>query len=443
MKWLTTIFLMCGMSAQAASICVGPSSSGDGSGSDWNNKFAWSGTLVRGNIYYLEDGAYAHKAFSVALSGTTTIEVKKATTSDHVTETGWSSTMGDGAATFTPTSGNIGWNITTGYWLLDGQTGGGPSNWTNNFGFVIAATSVNTCGIVIGDGVTNATIRHTQIQGDGGDDAGGTPNNDGVIVGWVTATTTRHITLSYMHIYDMGRVPLLLHAADTTNEFVYVGAFESHASEHAEAVAIWREVTTGSSYATNTIFKNCVFSHYEGTGGIIGDVYGLQVYGCVFYRPTGQTWTSGNGMIGTWTGGNMVNCLIYDNSFVDLQGIGTFGFAQATGAASGNLSKNNIFYNCTVADDNLTHDYNHYINSGGDHSEANGTSAASGDPFGAFASLNFSLTVNTTAGADLGSPYNVDMLGNTRTTWTRGAVEFTNSAVASITTLRAWKLILR
>jgi PKD repeat protein len=75
--------------------------------------------------------------------------------------------------------------------------------------------------------------------------------------------------------------------------------------------------------------------------------------------------------------------------------------------------RNNIWQNCVygpgfqsvqVQDHNM-------LNTGG----ASFVNAAAG---------NFHLASNTTAGANLGSPYNVDPDGNTRKTWSLGAYEY-------------------
>ena len=96
----------------SANYAVGPSATGNGSGSDYNNLMAWSFTPVRGNTYYLVDGSYGSKTFSTAVSGTTLITIKKATESDYGGLSNWSSTYGDGQAIFT---GEV--SFRSSYWL--------------------------------------------------------------------------------------------------------------------------------------------------------------------------------------------------------------------------------------------------------------------------------------------------------------------------------------
>src|ERR1035437_5208056 len=82
--------------AFAACHVVTPAGSGSHTGADWSNAFTdLPGTLTRGDIYYLADGTYANYTFNTSVSGTTTVEIRKAQASDHCTATGWNTgTMG-------------------------------------------------------------------------------------------------------------------------------------------------------------------------------------------------------------------------------------------------------------------------------------------------------------------------------------------------------------
>lgn len=90
------ILLACNI-GDAANICVGLTTTGGGSGSDWNNLKAWSGTPARGDTRYLRDGNHSYKNFNTPVSGTTLITIEKATATDHATDTGWVSAMANQA----------------------------------------------------------------------------------------------------------------------------------------------------------------------------------------------------------------------------------------------------------------------------------------------------------------------------------------------------------
>src|ERR1039457_4635384 len=76
------VWLLCVSLCEGATYCVGPSATGNGSGSDWNNMKAWSSTPSRGDVWYLCGGIYTGKTFSTASSGSTVITIKKAVASD-------------------------------------------------------------------------------------------------------------------------------------------------------------------------------------------------------------------------------------------------------------------------------------------------------------------------------------------------------------------------
>src|SRR5688572_14963159 len=65
---ITPVFCcLAALSVNAATICVGPSATGNGSGADWNNQAAWGSiSFARGNTYYLADGSYSGKTFTTA-----------------------------------------------------------------------------------------------------------------------------------------------------------------------------------------------------------------------------------------------------------------------------------------------------------------------------------------------------------------------------------------
>src|SRR4029079_12103485 len=124
-----------------------------------------------------------------------------------------------------------------------------------------------------------------------------------------------------------------------------------------------------------------------GTGGIMWDNSGnhnsqARIYGNVFYRAANDsTWTEANGVIGGWTGNNGEDCYnlrVYNNTFYNVKQLEFTDFITRSG---NNDASNNICYNSDAPSyaDIQTHNYNHYIASGGTQSEPNGTSAASGD----------------------------------------------------------------
>lgn len=372
------------------------------------------------------DGVYSNVVWNVANSGTTLITVNKATVANHGTSTGWNNAYATGQAQF------VNWEVHSNYWLFDGQTGGGPGSsttWTTGFGFHFTQTSGNSIEINPGSAASNhITIKHFEIIGN--------LTQGAVAVKAVPVSgTVDSLTASYFYMNGIGNCPfLLVPVSNFVVEYGYFGTYTGDGSHHSELMSLWGGSTSGT-------FRYNIVTHIDSTGGIMYDNAGnpsdsVDIYGNVFYRASGDnSWNGNNGVLGGWTGGNgedLHNMHVYNNACisVDLDFYGTLPVRQ-----SGNIAKNNLHYNCSSVDFSVftTHDYNHFINSGGTHSEANGTTAASGDPFVAFASLNFHLTANTAAGVTLSSPYTTDPDGVTRGSsgaWTRGAYEYVSTATA-------------
>lgn len=415
-----------------ANIYVRAGASGAANGTDWTNAFtAIPSAVTRGDTVYVATGSYGTpNALDDAVSSTTVSFLKKATVADHGTSTGWNDAYGTGQAVF---SGNL--FIHTGYWVVDGQVGGGPGSWQSGHGFKFKTIQIINANFEINDPVPggNIELRHIELEGTltpGTDDAVSTATLDGLIV-------------SHCYTHNTDNCPFNLYVStNITVQYCYSGEFASHPIDHhAEIFFLYGR--------GNVTIRWNLFRWAESTGGIMcnnpnGEP--IQIYGNVFYRAAGETWAyGGDGLVGTWS--NRADLSLHDmtvanNTFIGIELSDSGGNCAAvigTTPHSDLVWVNNLFYECEggtgLPNGAWANNYNHYVNSGSE-SEANG-STASGDPFFDYTDLDFSLVSNTPAGEDLGSPYNVDMLGNTRTTWTRGAIEFAEETetTVSVTTL--------
>jgi hypothetical protein len=96
--------------------------------------------LVRGDTYWIADGAYARHVFADAESGETYITVKKATAGagNHGSDTGWDDAYGDGQAVWgvaiVATKYEFGPSFRRGYYVFDGVVGSGDDPSTYGFG---------------------------------------------------------------------------------------------------------------------------------------------------------------------------------------------------------------------------------------------------------------------------------------------------------------------
>lgn len=417
--------LVLSLPARAADRAVGPTATGNGSGSDWNNIAAWSFfTPVRGDTYYIASGTYtdATRTFTTAASGTTLIIIKKATIAEHGPATGWSDSLGIGPANFIQdsTSGNV-MEFTTSYWTVDGVTGGGPGSWKTGFGFYIdtkRATSPVSGGIEQKHGSGgNLTVRHVEIEGNGGDGAPSSGTNDGFFIG----RTNPDALLEFLYIHDQGRVPFHIHSDDFTGRFIWTARNETVSAEHGEAVVAEEFLDTK---IFNHTWANCVWEDIEGTGIIVMHVDGADIYGNVFVGEGGEG--IGNGGITTWSASDAKNVRVFNNIFIDLPSNKAINFPDS--GSTGNVSYNNIFLNAGPGYGNVligNRDSNWYFNSGEPWGETN-EQDGSGDPFVDYVNDNFHLTANTNAGrsAECASA-SPDPDGVTRpSTCSRGAYEF-------------------
>lgn len=410
------LLLLLPLYSPAAEHCVRAGASGSGSGVDWTNAYtALPSTLTRGDTYYIADGTYAGYQFNDLESGTTLITIKKATVADHGTSTGWDNAYGDGVATFT---GSL--FFMTDDWVFDGQVGGGPGSWHSGHGFKVSGSiqinpswnDVHTWEVGVDNGGDDTAIRHVEIEGTL------TPSTDDSI----SFANNTGVTISHVWTRNGDNCPFnIFVSTNWVVEYSSNSEFASSEEHHAEIFFLYGK--GGGEIRYN------LFRWAESTGGIMvhnPDEAAVHIHGNVFYRASGETWSyGGDGLVGTWTNRADLEChnlYVVNNTFINIpdNAAGPIG----TTPGSVRVWKNNYFYNSDTGLPNAawTADYNHYQDSGSE-SESNGTTGT-GDPFVDFASYDFRLESNTTAGEDLGSTYGTDMLGNTRTTWTRGAIEF-------------------
>ena len=401
---LTCLFLILATQVFAANHYIRAGASGSGNGNDWTNAYtALPATLTRGDTYYIADGSYPAYTFNDSLSGTTYIYIRKATVADHGSSTNWLDTYGDGEATFTN------WDITTGYWDIDGITGSGKSG----YGFVVHDGSTGGTALSIGN-VSNVIIKHADLS--------------------TTVTTCDTVT----------NLTSVIYAANGGSNLTVRNSYLHESNSWAMLGIIgWNGVTFDGNYFLNACrkellsarndanltFKNNVAENSAGTGIIVmQDPNGAYIYNNVFFT-TNSSYTTTDCLICNWYGSGMkaTNVDIYNNTFYNVQRQATIGFDGGTNITV----KNNIFYGPNGINwyGTLTHDYNWCYPSGACSavsSEAHGQIGTS-SPFVNAAAGNFALSAATNAGVTLASPYTVDITGSTRGAdagWDRGAYEY-------------------
>jgi len=424
------MFFLGALSAEAANHCVRSTATGNGSGSDWTNAYtAIPATLVRGDTYYIADGSYGSYLFNTAVSGTLTITIKKATVADHGTATGWSDSYGDGQAVF----GNSRyiqsyWNFAgvvfaSGYWIFDGATGAGSNPTSYGFSFATDTSGANENYVVISAGQSytfnGMVIKHAAITC-----SGLSTHSEMGILGDTQANVVSPL-IQYNYI-DNCQVNMYTHGSYWTVDHNYFGRTWSGSSTSGlHGVPIQNGYALGNTFSNNTITKCTYICIEEGGSGSLG---GTKVYNNIF-NPNFDT---PEGIVSGSGGYAAINDTIYGNTIINstatilLQDSGS-------SSGSGNIVKNNLFYNSNGGPSTATNidvGYNAYFLSSGYYASQPGIQVSSGNPFVNLSSGDYRLAVATATGVTLSSPYNVDILGNARGadgTWDRGAYEFVGS----------------
>ena len=464
----------------AANHYVRAGATGTDSGNDWTNACpdftgnCASGSLTRGDTYYVATGTYlntmtaAAHAFNPAVSGTSVVTIKGATTADHGTETGWnaaysvSSADGGAQAHFKWYSGQTyGLGINTSYVVFDGAVGSMSSS-ASAYGFIIdppsTATVSQTPALYIGildssTTTTDVTVKHVAFVGtdpllnDIDANAFQVCGNPGYCTNITLSHNFSDKTVKFLQASSM---------SNSTIEYNYIKTTGANYSAHAEHISSnnchnsdggictghTTQCTQNECASSNTVRYNYFGPHAGSsvTGGIValdGNPRGLKdwkIYGNVFYGCGG-----GNGCIATGTSGDvgLVNVLIYNNSFVSSPAGNVFwqcGGTTACAVAGGNIIKNNLLYDSysvwREADGGgaITHNYNAYCSPLDTPPTETNRQVGCGDLFVDSASGgNYHLSSATNAGEVLSSPYDIDRDGvarGTDGTWDRGAYEY-------------------
>lgn len=471
-KALFLLILSCLAVSPAFAAChvVTPSGSGSKTGADWNNAYAGlPATLVRGDIYYLADGTYPAYAFNTAVSGTTTIEVRKAQSYDNCTSTGWNtSTMGSAQAVFQYSSTSNLFNFTSSYFIVNGNgtqaaigCGGAPGSTMSSSPPTVAdcgikldmttctSGSANSCNGAISmstSNVTHITVKYLEYAG-----VGNNSSEEFVIFAPYSGATA--YTYSHLYMHNAGCVYMQDGLDTTTVGFSYFwGTQSSAAGCHGQAVF-------DDLNDSNSVFHDNVFRDIDGTAVwtfalSAGTHTGWEFYNNVIWQTTPASGNLENGAIACINSG--VNC----NGFVYVQNT-TINCNSVCGIHNENTGsytvENNLWYlnsgnsfgsgtggiNLDVGTGGTyTEDYNSFLQSGtsnagtGPHDV---TDASAPNPFVNWPGGNFNLASENSDWTNrlaLGAPYTTDPNGSTRTT-DRGAYQYPAQVPQPATDLQA------
>ncbi|HMR07185.1 MAG TPA: hypothetical protein PKA88_15485, partial [Polyangiaceae bacterium] len=390
------------------------------------------GSLVRGDTYYVADGAYASRNFNTSANGNLVITIKKATVADHGTATGWVNTYGDGQAIF-----NSVVTFSTDDWVMDGSArdeSNPPVSWfnTTSYGFKIS-NNANAAQVQLkfGAALDNFTLRHVWLEGRAGGFSGAERRYS---IDCETGGTSTNLLFSRNLSTDSNQWYFLRGTDHTTIEYWAGDRLTGDGNNHGDAINAYftaEDVTIRWGVARNACTTGC-------TGMIpVADSHGtstpplVKLYGNLFYDYGSTDGTMG--FLGNQAnGGNCTNCVVTNNTFVD----GGAEFASTWGLqfpdGSGNIHRNNIWFevNSQIPNFSLGSGATNSHNAFGTSATSTGTNAQVSMPsstFVNFAGKNFKLASATSCGIALPAPYDRDMLGKLRGAdgcWDRGAFEF-------------------
>ncbi len=404
----------------AASLCVGPQATGNGTGSDWNNLKSWGSAPIAGDTWYLVDGTYDAKVIS--LSGTTSAQpfvVRKATAGSHGgISTGWQDGLGDGQAIFT---GSV--RISSSWVTFDGVRGSLSKN-PSDYGFTFASGWVSYPIEVynLSSAISDITISHTSATA---------PSAAQEKHFFRTNNTTKAIDrVTVSHCYGSGwenfqwaTAPTGTRMVGWTTEFNMIlngwGSADFHGEDINNNYANhvdwtirynWFEGRQGAGATGIIVVLNGAAGPYWIYGNIFKDMrYGLAAMAGVHFNLSGG---------------------IYNNTFVNVQN--NYNNAALTGGDGGCSAnfQNNLIVNTNGRVDNSTtgtRSHNSYMGASTIPSQTSGQSL-SADPFvdQAGGNLQLKLPSSVAAGISLAAPFNKDMFGRTRgadSKWDRGAFE--------------------
>lgn len=389
------------------------SASGSGSGSDWTNAFTTladaNDGVARGDRLYVGEGEYAEDiTFDVPASGTSTIEIRKATVADHGTNTGWNNTFANQATI----QGSCA--FATDYWILNGARRD-EDDWFDPtaYGFRITG-SIYSWPINFPPGGNHLVFQYLDIGADVGSvypDISGPPF---YFVG--NGTTQFDFTVSRCHMHNCGIVMLV----DVDGITIEYSAF---------ADSWGKEAIRGFGTCTNGILRYLKFLNTTRDTGLPGEEGTAPI----------AIWDSNNA-------GSLDNWQIYAIEMLDTEAIEHSGGAIVVGGDGGGwvgVPANNVkVYNVTIAGFNSNISANILLNGTGNEVvntvwyDCIGTPSAtpntasngeeSSDPFVDYAGGDLRLA-SELLGTELESPYNVDLDGNIRGqngSFSRGAYQY-------------------
>lgn len=411
---LVLLFLTANLHATTYFVRSGAS----GNGTSWANAWAapgniaWS-SLNPGDTVCIAGGTYS-SGISTGKSGASgsPITIKRATASDITCGSGTSGWNASYDAQVNIGHGGI--NIAHSYVTVDGVVDSGIYGTMNNGDGTYA--SIDTT-------LTGAVLKYVEISGPG-TPSGIDQNSDSRSVSVGHNGTATNVLLSHVNVHGSCTNMIIVDAP---------GLIVDH-SRLADSI----DHTPGNPYCHPNVFEvfggTVTFRYNEVTNW---EVEGIMIcpngncgatvtaYGNIFHDPSPSSGVAR--VMETQGPGTNGPHYLYNNTIV---GVPLYCAGTANGGvyAAGSAAYNNLLIGSSSNSCSLPiHDYEA---SDGSTGEAHGQTVSSSifANYSAKTIAGYHLSGATNPGFNLGSPYNIDFDGNTRSTWDRGAFEYGGSS---------------
>lgn len=437
--------------AFAACHAVTATGSGTKTGVDWNNAYAGiPGTLTRGDIYYLADGTYTSNStitFSQAGSGTLTVEIRKAQSYDHCTDTGWNtSTMGSSQASF---AGSTAFYVSGPYFTINGNgtsrapgCGGAPGNAVtsepptrSDCGIRLVGTGNSTSGAnnIVSILSNNLTLKYVELVGSGYN------GNDLEIFG----SGASNLTIQHMYARNSGCVYIQDVGDGSLVDHSYFWGTEVYgAAQGCHGQAEFENGGTSNGVRSNNVYRDIIGTAVWTFAAGSGTNNNWQFYNnVIWYSSPMASWVSSAGSAAPSDGilaciNSGVNCTNFTLSQNTIVNVPVFGQPGINNENTGSYTVvNNLWYGNSFgvsfsagSGGSYTQNHNSFLNStaGCPSGTANVCNNASANPFNNWPAGDFSLAsdaANWNNRLSLSAPSTTDVAGNTFTT-DRGAFQY-------------------
>lgn len=449
-----------GAFAQVTCYAITPSTSGSGTGASWTNAHGGIPTLTRGTRYYFADGSYSAYTFSTAVSGTTTIEFRKAQSYDFGrTSDGCSNdissgfnagTMGAAQAVFS--SGGAAITVSTNFFTMNGNgtsnasgCGGAPGSTVTaspptpaDCGFKLVGTGSETQVISMGFSSSNQTFNYIEIL------ASGVNNTSNFEIFGSNGNFT--LTNSYAHnsgtvfIQDLGSNSLVDHSYFWGTEVNCSGSCLAHGQAEYEVGA------NNNGVRSNNVYRDIAGTAVWTFGQTGTTNNNWQFYNnTILYSSPQASWrpSTSDAALDCINSNTCTNFSFIQNTIINCPnptttslGVSGCGLGWGDATAGSVTIENNLYYGnfsgtigLTTHSTTVTSDYNSFLNSGtgfGSGTHDVHVTSGSANPFVGWPASNFNLAsdnANWNNRLSLSAPYTADVNGNTFTT-DRGAYQF-------------------